>query len=260
MRLAGRVALITGAGAGIGRAIAERFAAEGAIVFSTDLDPAAARQTQARIAAAGGTGFALPLDVGSEESVTAVYAEVDKRFGRLDLQISNAGITDRMPFLSMPLKKFERVLRTNLIGAVLCGQAAGRIMTRNGGGRIVNLTSVSGQFGGTGRAAYGASKAAIINLTQTMAMELSSHGILVNAIAPGPTQVERTAHGPAQQQAFLRRMALQRYATPGDIAGAALFLCSPDAGFITGHVLNVDGGFASSGVCYDPADDGRARV
>lgn len=260
MRLAGRVALVTGAGAGIGSAIAERFAAEGAIVFATDIDSAAAQETKERIAAAGGTGFALPLDVGSEESVSAVYAEVEKRFGRLDIQISNAGITDRMPFLSMPLEKFERVLRTNLIGTVLCGQAAGRMMTRTGGGRIVNLTSVSGQFGGTGRAAYGASKAAIINLTQTMAMELAPHGILVNAIAPGPTQVKRTAHGPAQRAAFLRRMALQRYATPEDIAGAALFLCSPDAGFVTGHVLNVDGGFASSGVFYDPADEDGARA
>jgi 3-oxoacyl-[acyl-carrier protein] reductase len=169
------------------------------------------------------------------------------------VQISNAGITDRMPFLTMPLDRFERVLRTNLIGTVLCGQSAGRLMAKSSGGRIVNLTSVSGQAGGRGRAAYGASKAAIINLTQTMAMELAEYDILVNAIAPGPTQIERTAHGPAQRKAFLDRMALKRYATPEEIAAAALFLCSKDASFVTGHVLNVDGGFAAAGVLYDPS-------
>lgn len=260
MRLAGKIAVVTGAGAGIGQAIARRFAIEGAMVAVTDIDPVAAQDTLAQIVALGGSGLALALDAGDEESVAAAYCDMERRLGRIDIQISSAGITDRMPFLDMPLHRFERVLRTNLIGTVLCGQAAARNMAVRGGGRIVNLTSVSGQFGGTGRAAYGASKAAIINLTQTMAMELAPHGILVNAIAPGPTQVKRTAHGPAQRQAFLGRMALRRYATPEDIAGAALFLCSSDAGFVTGHVLNVDGGFASSGVFYDPAqeDGGQA--
>jgi 3-oxoacyl-[acyl-carrier protein] reductase len=142
----------------------------------------------------------------------------------LDVQVSNAGITDRMPFLDMPLERFERILRTNLTGTILCGQAAARLMMKTSRGRIVNLSSVSGQAGGTGRAAYDASKAAIINLTQTMAVELAVHDILVNAIAPGPTQVERTAHGAAQRNAFLSRMALQRYASAAEIAAAALFL------------------------------------
>lgn len=255
MQFKNKIAVVTGGGAGIGRAIAERFAAERAIVVVADLDLSSARQTEAAIKSKGGTAHSLEIDVASESSVALAYEAVESRFGQLDIQISNAGITDRMPFLSMPLDKFERVLRVNLIGTLLCGQAAARIMSRHGGGRIVNLTSVSGQFGGTGRAAYGASKAAISNLTQTMAMELALHDILVNAIAPGPTQVKRTAHGPAQRQAFLRGMALQRYATPEEVAGAALFLCSGDASFITGHVLNVDGGFASSGIFYDPSDE-----
>src|SRR5690606_37392944 len=118
-------------------------------------------------------------------------------------------------------------------------------------GRIVNITSVSGQLGGSGRAAYGASKAAIINLTQTMAIELAPLGILVNAVAPGPIQIARTAHGVKQRQAFLQRIPLQRYGSPADVAGAVAFLCAVDTTFITGHVLNVDGGFASSGVFYD---------
>jgi len=253
MRLKGRTAVITGAAAGIGRAVAERFAAEGAMVIAADLNAQGARDTEQRIVAAGGRAQAMTLDVGDANAVAGAYAEVERQHGRLDIQVSNAGITDRMPFLSMKLDKFERILRTNLIGTMLCGQAAARLMVKSGGGRIVNLTSVSGLQGGTGRSAYGASKAAIINLTQTMAMELAEHGILVNAIAPGPTQVERTAHGPAQRKAFLDRMAIQRYARPEEIAAAALFLCSDDASFVTGHVLNVDGGFSAAGVLYDPA-------
>jgi len=245
-----RIVVVTGAGSGIGRAIAERFGQNHSIVIAADINHNAALQTQERIRQAGGHAEAARLDVGNQDEVTALYHELESRFGRIDVQVSNAGITDRIPFLDMALAKFERVLRTNLYGTLLCGQAAARVMVRNRGGRIVNITSVSGQFGGTDRSAYGASKAAIINLTQTMAMELAPFDILVNAIAPGPTQVARTAHGPAQRQAFLRRMALQRYGTPEDVAAATAFLCSADASFITGHVLNVDGGFASSGVFY----------
>jgi 3-oxoacyl-[acyl-carrier protein] reductase len=253
MKLKDKIAVITGAGAGIGRAIAERFAREGATVIAADLIENRAQETQRNIESAGGRAQAVSFDVGDAQAVDRTYAEVEKHYGRLDIQVSNAGITDRMPFLEMPLAGFERILRTNLYGAMLCGQAAARLMVKSGGGRIVNMTSISGQQGGTGRAAYGATKAAIINLTQTMAMELAEHNILVNAIAPGPTQVARTAHGPAQRKAFLSRMAIQRYARPEDIANAALFLCSEDASFITGHVLNVDGGFMAAGVLYDPA-------
>lgn len=252
-RLKDKIAVVTGAGAGIGRAIAERFAAEGAIVVATDIMDAAARETQRRIEASGGRAQAMRLDVGDEESVADVYAAIVKRYSRVDLQVNNAGITDRMPFLSLSLGGFERVLRTNLIGAMLCGQAAGRLMAKTDGGRILNVASVSGQRGGTHRAAYGASKAAIINLTQTMAMELARYNILVNAIAPGPTEVEHTRYlGTKQREAFLDRMALQRFALPAEIAAAAFFLCSDDAAFVTGHVLNVDGGFMASGVLYDP--------
>jgi 3-oxoacyl-[acyl-carrier protein] reductase len=128
-------------------------------------------------------------------------------------------------------------------------------MANAGRGRIINIASVAGQFGGTGRAAYGASKAGIISLTQSMAMELGTYGITVNAIAPGPTQVARLVHGPRQREAFLARMALKRYAQPADIAAAAAFLASADASHITGHVLNVDGGFAAAGVLFDPSDE-----
>jgi 3-oxoacyl-[acyl-carrier protein] reductase len=248
-RLAGRIALVTGAGSGIGRAIALRFAAEGATVIATDVDEAKAQATALQ---AGGAATHFRMDVGDPDEVARVFGEVAKRHVRLDIQVSNAGITARTPFLEVSLDAFHAIMRINLYGVLLCGQAAARLMLADGG-RIINITSVSGQQGGTGRAAYGASKAAIINLTQTMAIELAEHGILVNAIAPGPTQVERTAHGPAQRAAFLARLAIKRYAEPADIASAALFLASGDNSYITGHILNVDGGFRAAGVMYDPA-------
>lgn len=252
-RLQDRVAIVTGAAKGIGRAIAERFCAEGATVMIADLDEAKGREVAETLTTDGGRAAFVPVDVGNPASVTAMVRTTVDRFGRLDIQVSNAGITNRAAFLDYPLDGWNHVLRVNLTGCFLCGQAAARAM-KDKGGRIVNISSVSGQAGGMGRAAYGASKAGIINLTQTMAMELAPHGITVNAIAPGPTQVERTAHGPAQREALLRRMALKRYGKPSDIAAAAAYLASDDASFVTGHVLNVDGGFHAAGVLFDPAE------
>lgn len=249
MRLKDTVAVVTGAGAGIGRAIALRFAAEGARLFVLDIEPAAAERTAGEIAAAGGRASALAADVGDPAAVARAYEAVAAAAGGLDIQVSAAGITSRAGLMEETVAGFDRIYRVNVIGTFLCGQAAARLM-REKGGRIVNFSSVSGQFGGAERSAYGASKAAVINLTRTMALELAGDGILVNAIAPGPTRVERTAHNPAQEAAFLRRMPLGRYALPQDIAGAALFLSSRDNSFVTGHVLNVDGGFASTGVMY----------
>ena len=255
MRLAGDVALVTGGGAGIGEAMAHRLARDGAAVLVADLLPDRAERVAAEITAAGLRAVAFVLDVAEEDQAAAAVAEVEARFGPLRLAVCNAGITDRVPALEMSRAAFERVIRTNLTGCFVTAQAAARAMVRHAeGGRIVTTSSVSGQFAGTGRVAYGASKAGIINLTQVLAMELAPHGILVNCVAPGPTQVARTAHGPRQRAAFLNHMALQRYATPADIAAALAFLCSEEAGFVTGHVLNVDGGFTAAGVLYDPAD------
>ncbi|RYJ00882.1 MAG: glucose 1-dehydrogenase [Acetobacteraceae bacterium] len=255
MRFAGQVALVTGGGAGLGEAMAERLAAEGAAVLVADIVAARAEAVAARLTAAGQRAQGFALDVAEEEQAAAAVAAAEQAFGPLTIAVCNAGITDRVPVLEMTRAAFERILRTNLTGCFVTAQAAARAMVRGGrGGRIVTTSSVSGQRGGTGRAAYGASKAGIISLTQVLAMELAPHGILVNCVAPGPTQVARTAHGPKQKAAFLSRMALQRYAVPADIAAAVAFLCSADAGFITGHVLNVDGGFAASGVLYDPAE------
>jgi 3-oxoacyl-[acyl-carrier protein] reductase len=256
MSIAGQAALVTGGGAGIGAAIAQRLARDGASVLVADINAAAAETIAAGIRASGGQAQAFAMDVAEPDQAAAAVAEAEARFGRLRIAICNAGITDRKPVLEMSLSDFERVLRVNLIGCFVTAQAAGRAMACGEedarGGRIVTISSVSGQFGGTGRAAYGASKGGIEMLTKVLAAELAEFDITVNGVAPGPTQIARTAHGPRQRAAFLGRMAMKRYGTPEDIAGAVAFLCGPDCGFVTGHILNVDGGFASSGVLYDP--------
>jgi len=255
MSLAGGVALVTGGGAGIGAATARLLAARGAAVLVADLNEAGAAEVAAAIGAAGGRAAAFRADVSEAADVAAAVAEAERRFGPLAIAVCNAGITDRIPALEMTRDAFERILRVNLTGCFLSAQAAARAMVARGaGGRIVTVSSVSGQFGGTGRAAYGASKGGIINLTRVLAMEWADHGILVNGVAPGPTQIARTAHGPRQRNAFLSRMAIKRYADAADIARGIAFLCSEDSGFVTGHVLNVDGGFAAAGVLYDPSE------
>jgi NAD(P)-dependent dehydrogenase (short-subunit alcohol dehydrogenase family) len=178
-------------------------------------------------------------------------AETVRAFGRLDILVNNAGIAVLRPFLELPLAEFERVLRVNLMGALLCGQHAARHMIgRGGGGRIVNIASISGQRAGTNRTSYGTSKAALIQLTRQMALELAPHRITANAIAPGPVETDmvRAAHTPAQRAAYGRMVPAQRYGTPAEVAAAALFLVSDEAAYVTGHVLDVDGGFMAAGL------------
>ncbi|MGP1397168.1 MAG: SDR family NAD(P)-dependent oxidoreductase [Inquilinaceae bacterium] len=256
MSLQNRTAWVTGAGRGIGRGIALSLAKAGAAVLVTDIDLEAARAVENEIAAAGGEAQAIKTDVTRPDEVDGAAAFTIERFGALDILVSNAGTTERSGFLDLTLDDWNRVLRINLTGVFLCGQAAGRAMRRQGGGRIINIASVSGQRGGVGRAAYGASKAAILNLTQTMAIELGPHGILVNAIAPGPTWVEPGPPDRAPAPAFADRMVLKRFAAPEEIGAAAVFLASDGCSFTTGAVLNVDGGFGNTGVMPDADDAG----
>ena len=251
MRFAGKSALVTGAARGIGKAIAQRLASEGASVIIGDIDEAAAIRTAGDIAAGGGKAVACMLDVTKPATAAAAVDLACERCGRLDILVNNAGITTRAAFLDMTLDAWESILRVNLTGAMVCSQAAARSMVAaGGGGCIVNIASISGQRGGSGRAAYGASKAGLINLTSVMAVELGQHGIRVNAIAPGPTDGEQVHANSAQRQATFSRMAIARAATTSEIAAAAAFLASDDAGMITGHVLNVDGGFNTAGIIY----------
>jgi 3-oxoacyl-[acyl-carrier protein] reductase len=257
MRLNDKVALITGAGRGIGREIALRFAREGARLAIADLDEASARGVVADIAAVGGDAFAIRLDVADPELVNAAIATTLQRFGRIDILVNNAGVGSNLPVLEMPLVEWERNLRVNLTGTFLCAQAAARAMVGQGSGRIINIASISGQRGGVGRAAYGAAKAGVIQLTRVMAVELAARGVGVNAISPGPVDTEqsRGTHTPATRRAYLERIPQKRYGAGSEIAAAAVFLASSDSSFVAGHVLNVDGGFNAAGLIFD--DNGQ---
>jgi NAD(P)-dependent dehydrogenase (short-subunit alcohol dehydrogenase family) len=260
MRLAGEVAIVTGAGRGIGSEIARRFAAEGAQVVVADLDVAAAADTAEDIIHSGGQAAAMRVDVAEPADVQRLIDETLRRFGRLDVLVNNAGIGLNQPFLTTTLEQWELQLKVNLTGTFLCGQAAARAMVDNGGGRIVNVASISGQRGGQGRAAYGAAKAGVILLTKVMAVELSPLGVRVNAISPGPvdTDQSRATHTPSTRQAYYDRIPAGRYGERSEVAAAALFLASADSSFVNGHVLNVDGGFNAAGLIFE--DDAQAEV
>ena len=248
MRFTDKMALVTGAGHGIGQAIAARLVSEDARVLVCDIDGVLADTTVAAIREAGGTAEACVMDVGSRDDVEAAMGRLVELWGRIDIQVSCAGIMDRAPFLEMTDDLWHKILNTNLHGVFLCGQiAARRMVAQGGGGRIVHVASNSGVFGGRGHAAYGASKAGIINLTQTMAIELAEYGILVNAVAPGPTLTRPEAQGELMASA-MARMPLQRYGEPAEIAAVAAFLASDECSFTTGHVYAADGGFTIAGV------------
>ena len=238
-----RSAIVTGAARGIGRAIAHRMSREGWNVLVADRDLPAAEETAAAIGATP-----AQVDVLDAGSISAMVKAAADGFGGLDVLVSNAGIMDRMPFLEMTEEFWHRVIDTNLTGTFLCGQAAARQMVAQGrGGRIVNVASNSGLFGGRGRAAYGASKAGIINLTQTMAIELAEHDILVNAVAPGPTKTS-DAMPDEPWPSVKARMPLARWGKPEEIAEVALFLASDTCSFTTGHVWCADGGYTVAGI------------
>lgn len=249
VNLSGKVAAISGAAKGIGRAIAEALADAGAAV--TIADVSGAEDTAAALGGAGTRAIGIAADVGKPADCERIIAETVAAFGRIDILVNNAGIAVLRPFLDLPLEEFERVMRVNVAGALVCAQHAARKMIgQGGGGRIVNIASISGQRAGTGRTSYGTSKAALIQLTKQMALELAPHRITANAIAPGPVETDmvKTAHSPEQRAAYARLVPLARYGAPAEIAAAALYLVSDEAAYVTGHVLDVDGGFMAAGL------------
>lgn len=259
MRLKEKSALVTGAGSGIGKAIALAYAREGARVMCADRNAETAAATRDEIRKAGGIAESVRADVGVAADCEAQVAATVAAFGSIDILVNNAGIAMHRLFLDTTLEEWERVLRINLTGQFLTAQSAARRMVDAGYGRIINMGSISGQRGGTGRSAYGTAKAGLMQLTRIMAVELAPLGIAVNAIAPGPIRTPITNHGPEQTKAYTDRIPAGEYGTAEAIAGAALYLASDECRFVHGHTLNVDGGFNAAGLIFSTGEMKRYR-
>jgi NAD(P)-dependent dehydrogenase (short-subunit alcohol dehydrogenase family) len=245
-----RVALITGAAKGIGAAIADELARQGIHVLIADMDETQARAKAAALTDTGLMASPLQIEVGDPASVAGAFDVIDRQWGRCDIVVNNAGIAKTCPFVDFPLDSWQDHLNINVTGVLLCAQHGARRMIRERWGRIINIASVAGMRAvGVGRTAYGTSKAAVIGLTRQMAVELAEHGITANAIAPGPvdTPMTRVLHSPEFRQSYTNAIPMQRYGTPEEIAAAVAYLASDAAGYVTGIVIPVDGGFLASG-------------
>ncbi|MBS0607963.1 MAG: 3-oxoacyl-ACP reductase FabG [Proteobacteria bacterium] len=241
MKLKDKVALVTGAGQGMGRAIARRFAAEGATVVALDLNLEAAQQT---LEGLGGQHLARALNVADSAAVNALVDEVVAQRGRVDVLVNNAGTGGMDSFTEMSDEAWARVIGVNLNGAFYCARAAVRAMLKTGGGVVVNLGSTS-SVSGDGPAHYVASKAAMQGLTRVMAKELAKSGVRVNTLVPGPTNTPMMQGIPQEwADAIIAGVPMGRMAEPEDIAKVAVFLASDDSGFVTGQSVAVNGGSA----------------
>jgi len=244
-----KVALVTGAARGIGLATARRFLAEGWRVGLLDIEGELLKGAVAGIADPGNT-LALTCDVSDAAGVAAAIDAIGKRFGRLDALVNNAGIAVFTPIMETSDADWSRVMEVNLTGPFLCTKAAVPVMREQGGGAIVNITSISGLRASTLRSAYGTSKAGLAHLTKQLAVELAAVGIRVNAVAPGPveTAMARAVHSPEIRADYHDAIPLNRYGLEEELAEAIFFLCSDRASYITGQILAVDGGFDAAGI------------
>jgi len=250
LRHANKIAIVTGAGTGIGEATARLLAREGAAVMLADLDEGAAHTVCADIVANGGKAAACGVDIREAASVESLFAFAHRSFGPAHIMINNAGKGSQKLFIDTPLTLLHDMLNTNVVGTFLCAQAAARDMIKLGGGAIVNMSSHSGFLGSSGRAAYAASKGGIIAMTRVMAVDLAPYHIRVNAVAPGPIDVPRSRgqHNDERRAGWQRAVPLGRYGEPHEVAAAVSFLASNEASYINGQTLAVDGGFTAAGL------------
>ncbi len=258
-RLQQKSALITGGASGIGQAIAERFAAEGARVLLADVNLEGAEAVAAGIRDNGGVAQARACDVADADQVAALFASFAETFGPVDILVNSAAIPQVRPILKMAVADWQRVLDINLTGSFLCAQQAAQAMIAAGAqGRIIQLSSVNGQRAISGRGAYSVAKGGLNMLVKIMAAELGEHGITVNAVAPGPvdTNMVLKMHNQETRDAWKAHLPIKRYAKPEEVAAAALFLAGDESAYISGHTINVDGGFDAAGMLFDLGDLG----
>jgi len=241
--LKGRVAFVTGASQGIGRACALALAESGATIAAAARNQEKLAELAAELSSRGGAAAAFAMDVAAEDQVKSAIKSAIERFGKIDILVNNAGITRDQLVMRMKRADWDAVLTTNLTGAYLCAQQVVGSMLKQKWGRIINITSVVGQTGQAGQANYSASKAGLIGLTMALARELGSRNITVNAVAPGFIRTAMTESLSAElQESMLKVVPLGKFGTDVDVAAAVRFLASDDAAYITGHVLNVNGG------------------
>jgi 3-oxoacyl-[acyl-carrier protein] reductase len=244
MEMEGLVAIVTGSGKGLGKAIAEAFFREGARVALWDVDLASVKQMRDRLDPSGKQAIAVQVDITIEAQVDRAVSETVERFGRLDVLVNNAGISRHRPIEEMTVDMFESVMKVNVTGTFICCRAVAPIMKQQKRGKIVNISSLGGRTGRPGVAVnYAASKAAVIGLTQTLARELGPSGICVNAIAPGPILTEQTKqYVPEPFASWNVGRAILKDGLPEDVAGAAVYLASSRSDWVTGVTLDVNGG------------------
>lgn len=251
-RLLDRVTVVAGGGRGLGEATCRRYAREGAIVVVADLDKGLAEGVVRKIEDAGGRASAVAMDVTRRPDVEALVASTVADHGRIDVMAVFAGVAMFGPAMDCTDEVWQRQLDVNVTGTFLCVQVAARRMIEQKSGRIITVSSVMGQRSGDRRMSYGTTKGAVIALTKHMSGEIAPHGVTINSIAPGPVKTELwLAANPdvaAAESGYLGNIPMGRLGQPEDIANAAFMLASDDASFITGHVLNVDGGFIATGV------------
>ena len=251
-RLKDRVAIVAGGGRGLGKATSLRYAREGAVVVVADLDKEPADGVVREIQSNGGRASAVVMDVTKRDDVENVVSSTVSEHGRLDVMITFAGVALFGPAMECTDEIWQRQLDVNVTGTFLCAQIAARQMIQQKSGRIITVSSIMGQRSGDRRMSYGTTKGAVIALTKHMSGEIAPHGVTINSIAPGPVKtkmwLEANTNVEASESIYLRGIPIGRFGQPEDVANAAFFLASDDSSWITGHVLNVDGGFIATGV------------